>query len=186
MKIATAKLESLSPYSQSQRLRTPRDDKEPWDHYEDRVWQERMHVNDDGFVYIPPMCFKRSLETAAKFLRMRIPGKDRSEYGKHFLAGIIVSEGLVLPVKAKDADSEWLPLSGSGKKGGMDVNKRMPLFPEWSGEVTFYVLDDTITPDVFEKHLNEAGNFIGIGRFRPEKGGFYGRYKVLGVKWTES
>jgi hypothetical protein len=36
---------------------------------------------------------------------------------------------------------------------------------------------------VFAEHLREAGNFIGVGRFRPEKGGYYGRYKVNGIEW---
>jgi len=59
----------------------------------------------------------------------------------------------------------------------------MPVIPNWNGDVEYYVLDETITPDVFEKHLQEAGNFIGIGRFRPENGGFYGRYKVNKISW---
>ena len=48
----------------------------------------------------------------------------------------------------------------------------------------FYVLDDTITNDVFERMLQEAGNFIGVGSFRPRQNGFAGRFKVKAVKWS--
>jgi hypothetical protein len=142
-----------------------------------------MHVNEDGLVFIPPMAFKRSLESAAKFLRMRIEGKGTSEYGKHFVAGVLVPEGLVLPIKAEHVKCERLFLSSRGRQGHQDVEKLMPVIPEWKGEVSYYVLDETITKEVFLKHLQEAGNFIGIGRFRPQNGGFYGRYQVNDITW---
>ena len=50
----------------------------------------------------------------------------------------------------------------------------------------FYILDDTITEDVFKEHLEEAGKFIGIGRFRPRNNGFYGRFAVDKIEWSEA
>lgn len=183
MKIATVTLRSLGPYSQSRRVED-RKPKEEWNKYEQRIWRERLHCTDDGTVFIPPIAFKRSLETAARYLRERIKDKGRSEYGKHFLSGVIVKDALMLPLKRNDVEGEWLYLSGSGKKGGMDVLKCMPVIRDWTGQVVYYVLDDIIGCDVFEKHLKEAGSFIGLGRFRPEKGGYYGRYAVDDIQWV--
>ena len=53
-------------------------------------------------------------------------------------------------------------------------------------EVSYYILDDTITEPVFEQVIHESGNFIGIGRFRPENGGYYGRYVVDSITWQEA
>jgi len=47
--------------------------------------------------------------------------------------------------------------------------------------VTFYILDEIITKEVFERTLTMAGQFIGIGRFRPQNNGFYGRFEVVMV-----
>ena len=69
---------------------------------------------------------------------------------------------------------------GSGKR----VTKHFPVIQKWAGDVMFYVLDETITEDVFREHLEEAGRFIGIGRFRPRNNGFYGRFTVKSVKWN--
>lgn len=186
MKIAVATLRGISPYSQSRYHDTPELEKEGKDAHEMRTWANRLHVTDDGHVFIPPMSFKKALETAASFLRMRIPGKDRSEYGKHFKAGVLVTDGLVLPMRKDDVPGEVFFVSATGKKGGSRVKRKFPVIREWSGEVTFYILDDTITEDVFTKHLREAGNFIGIGRFRPENGGFYGRFTVEAVNWQDA
>ena len=91
---------------------------------------------------------------------------------------------LVLPIKKDEVEGEWLFVPSDGKPGGSTrVSKCFPLIHEWQGEVTWYVLDETITEDVFRRHLVEAGNFIGVGRFRPARGGFYGRFVTEDVKW---
>lgn len=184
MKIACVTLESLAPYSQSRMHNTPKNEKESYADYEERTWRERMHVNADGFVFIPPMAFKFSLQTAARFLRVKIPGKGNSEYGKHFIAGVIVPEGLMLSQTQDEVEGEWLHLDANGKRGsGTRVLRCMPCIPTWNGIVRYFVLDDTIGKEVFETHLSEAGSFIGVGRFRPENGGYYGRYKVAKIEW---
>jgi len=47
------------------------------------------------------------------------------------------------------------------------------------------IVNDTITEDVFTQHIQEAGKFVGIGQFRPENGGYFGRFTVESVKWIE-
>jgi len=186
MKTAVVLLESISPYSQSQAYTEPeKEDKESSDDYEKRTWRYRCHVNEEGNVFIPPMQFKESLATAAAFLQEKIKGKGSSTYTKHFKAGVLVTEGPELSIKfPDDVKGEWLFLNADGKKNGTTrVWRCMPVVAHWTAEVTYYVIDETITKDVFEHTLIESGNFIGIGRFRPEKGGFYGRYKVNGIKW---
>lgn len=184
MRTAIATLKSISPYSQSKAHFTEKQDKEGHDDYEKRTWRERMHVNEGGHVFIPPMCFKNGIAEVAKFLSVNIPGKGKATYTKHFEAGILVTEPLVLPAKKDDVDGEWYFVPSDGRRGGgKRVLKCFPVIPEWSGDVKFYVLDDTITPPVFEHHLKEMGQFIGIGRFRPRNNGFYGRFAVEKVKW---
>lgn len=184
MRIATATLRSIAPYSQSRFHDTPKLDKERPDDWEMRTWRERLSVGEDGRVFIPPMAFKKSAETAARFLGMQIKGRGKATYTKHFKAGVLVTEGLALPVKKDDVPGEVFFVPADGK-GGSRVKRKFPVIAEWSGDVMFYILDDTITPDVFEIHLREAGNFIGIGRFRPENGGFYGRFAVDRIEWSE-
>jgi hypothetical protein len=185
MRTAVATLESISPYSQSRYHNTPKLDRELPKDYEARIWRERLHTNGDGKVFIPAMTFKNCLDECAKYMSKQIPGKGKATYTKHFEAGVMVVDSLHLPFKKEDVQGEWLFLNSDGKRGGgTRVEKCYPVIPKWSGEVTFYVLDEIITPEVFLEHLNDAGNFIGIGRFRPRNRGFYGRFKVNGVKWS--
>lgn len=184
MKIATCHLESLSPYSQSKHHSTPKLDKELPKDYEARTWRERCHFTEEGQLFIPPTAFKNCLSEAAKYLSIQIPGKAKNTYTKHFEAGVMVTEPLLLPYQKEKIEGEWLFLNADGKRGsGKRVEKCYPKIPKWEGEVQFLILDETITEDPFKQHLEGAGSFIGIGRFRPRNNGFYGRFRVVSVKW---
>jgi hypothetical protein len=186
MKTALVEIESVSPYSQSRFHDTPKRDKELPDEHEQRTWRERCHTTEDGNIFIPPMAFKNSIQEAAKYLSLKVKGKGQATWTKHFEAGILVTDGLTLPEKKDDIAGEWFFMNADGKRGsGTRVKRCYPVVPKWSGKVTFYILDDQITEDIFRYHLEQAGNLIGIGRFRPRNGGFYGRFKVLSVKWVE-
>lgn len=185
MKTAKVKIKSISPYSQSRHYDDPKTAKELPKDYEARTWRGRMHTDKDGVVFIPPMAFKNCLSEAAKYLGIQIPGKGKSTYTKHFEAGVLVMDPLSLGIKADEVPGEWLFVPSDGVRGsGKRVDKCFPVIHEWEGEVTFYVLDETITEDVFLNHLTQAGQFIGIGRFRPRNNGFYGRFAVESVSWS--
>lgn len=186
MKIATVTLKSISPYSQSRHYTVPeREQKESHAEYEKRTWRERLHVDDKGFVFIPPMAFKNCLSEAAKFLSRKIPGKGKATYTKHFEAGVLVLEGLTLPVKKEEVAGQWLFVPSDGRRGsGSRVDKCFPVIPEWTGDVVFHVLDETISKEAFEEHIKEAGQFIGIGYFRPRNNGYWGRFLPQAIKWS--
>lgn len=179
MKTCIVTLESVSPYSQSRHHNTPKLEKEQAQDYEERTWRNRLNVNQDGFVFIPPMAFKNCLSEAAKYLGVQVSGKGKSTYTKHFVSGIMVMEPLVLPIKPEQVSVESYFVPSDGRRGGSKrVLKYFPVILAWKGEVLFHILDDTITENIFEYHLEQAGKFIGIGRFRPANNGYYGRFKI--------
>ena len=186
MKTAIANLRSVSPYSQSAFHQTPKLDKESADDYERRTWRERCHVIEDGHLFIPPMAFKNCLSEAAQFLSQKVRGKGQATWTKHFKAGVLVTDPLVLPIKKTDVPGEWLMMNANGKPGvGSRVPRCYPLIPRWSGGVTFSIIDNEITEAAFTEHLKQAGMLIGIGRFRPINRGFYGRFEVVSVEWMD-
>lgn len=176
---ATAHLKSGSPLSFSKYYNVPKKEQESPADYEIRTWRERLHYEASGEIFIPPMAFKKCIENVASYLSIKIKGKGNQTFSKKFKAATICSEKVMLGIQKDDVESEVLFVPSDGKPGGgCRVEKTFPLIHEWSGVVEFYILDNTITPKIFEHHLKEAGKFIGIGRFRPINGGFYGRFNV--------
>ena len=185
MKKVVATLKSVTPYSQSRHIMAEKLDKESHQDYEKRTWKERCHVDGEGAIFIPPLAFKNCLSEAAKYLSIQIPGRGKSTYTKHFEAGVSVMDPVPIGVKLADVQGEWLFVPANGqRKGTTRVLKCFPYIPEWAADVTFYVLDETITREVFAEHLDQAGKFIGIGRFRPRNNGYYGRFEVVDIKWN--
>jgi len=188
MKTAIAKLKSASPYSQSQQHFTPKIDngRELADAYEKRTWREKGHYGKDGHVIIPPMCFKNAIAEVAKFLGMQIPGKGKSTFTKHFEAGIIISDPIVLPETKDNVQSITLSQNSDGKRGsGSRVMRTFPIIPEWEGKLTILILDEILTEEVVKEHLVRAGQFIGIGRWRPRNNGLNGRFSVESFEWKD-
>ncbi len=186
MKIAECMLHSLSPYSQSRYYKTEKLPKELPGDFEERTWRERCHVREDGHIIIPPMAFANSLKEAAKYLSLPIPGKARQTFTKHFEAGVLVTDPLVLVPTKDTVQGEWFFVPSDGRRGGgRRVEKCFPVIPEWAGQVNFFILDDIITKDAFTQVLETSGSLIGIGRFRPRNLGYYGRFKVGKVNWIE-
>lgn len=186
MKVFTARLQSASSYSQSRFHDTPKLNKEGPDDYDLRTWPLKMHTTDDGFVFIPPEAFKFGLDATAKYLGLKIPGQRNKTWTQKFVSGVSVAEPLVLDLKAEDVKAEKIFVNADGVRGsGKRVFKWFPMIPEWEGDVRFYVFDETITRDPFVYHLKQFGAFIGIGRYRPQVGGWKGRFRVLDVKEEE-
>ena len=182
MVVCDAKLKSSSPYSQSRGVQSKPNEGELPDAFEERSWRERMHVMPNDEVFIPPMAVKNALSEVAKYLSESVPGKGKATYTKHFEAGLMVIDPILLGVKASDVQGERLFVPSDGRRGGgKRVWRTFPLIPEWSGTVKIYILDPVLTgkPEKVQDYLAYAGKFIGLGRFRPRNNGFYGRFEVV-------
>lgn len=185
MKTAIVHIEGVSPYQFSRYHGTETLDRERPDDYEKRTWREKAHFDDSGNVLIPPMCFKNSLTAAAKYLGMKIKGKRNNTYTKHFTAGVLVTEPLMVGLKKDQLDPLWLFVPSDGKRGGGSrVHKCFPIMKKWEGDVQYLILDEIITKEVFEEHVVTSGSLIGVGAFRPENNGYFGRFKATVKKWS--
>jgi hypothetical protein len=181
----TAKLSSTSPYSQSRFHNTPKNDGESPADWEQRTWKNRLHVIKNEVV-IPPMAFKNCLDGAAREMGRKIKGRGNKTWKKLFEAGIAVQQPVGLGITPDDVEGETLFLNADGKPGaGTRVERTYPRIETWIADVEFWVMNPEITKDVFCEHLNFAGLFIGIGRFRPENRGYYGRFEVGDITWEE-
>jgi hypothetical protein len=183
-------LKSVSPYSQSRAHEEPKLNKETADAHEQRTWRQKIHADEEGNVFIPSMSFKQAIDKTAKMLGMQIPGRGKSTYTKHFLGGCMLQSDVPIrdgksPIKKGDVPPIRIHCNADGVRGsGKRVWRTFPHFPVWAGTATFLILDDAITPEIFERHLVEAGKYVGIGRFRPENGGTNGRFEVTSFKWN--
>ena len=187
MLVATFTLVGISPYSQSRPIQSTRDANETHDEFDKRCWQEHCHVDDDGQVFIPPAAIKQCISDTAQYLSIKIPGKRNATYSKHFKSGIIVDpEPMKVGMHIDDVEVERLYLNADGKRGsGTRVWRHMPKINNWSIQVKVFIPDIEIGEKIFEKILVAAGQFTGLGRYRPQNGGWYGRFIIKDLEFTK-
>jgi hypothetical protein len=185
MRTATCHVVSIAPYSQSRAHEAPFLSGENADAYEQRTWKEKAHVTQDGFIFIPPAGAKLALTAGARMLGIKVPGKGRSTYTKFFESGVMCVDPIVLPVKKDDVACERIHAHSNGRRGsGSRVWRYFPIINAWEADMIFHLLADEITEPVFEQVIKQTGSFIGIGRFRPENQGSFGRFRVESIQWT--
>lgn len=180
------KIEGISPMLQSHAHMTPKKSKELADAYEERTWQEKAHTVD-GFVAIPTMAFKQSLDEVAQHLGLQIPGKGKSTYTKHFKRGVTgAGEYSLTNVPVSAITKKAIFCNSNGQRGGgTRVMRFFPAIVGWTADVEFMVVDDIITEEVLDEFLKQAGLLIGVGAFRVGNGGISGRFRPVSYKWTE-
>lgn len=190
MKTVTVRLRGVSPYSQSKFYVKELDQGESQDDNYRRTWRNHLHTDNKGNVIIPANSLKNCLSEAAKFLSISVPGKGKATYTKNFEAGVMVAKSATLGVHKDNVEHEALFLPSDGRRGGTKrVMKYYPIIQEWEAEAEFVVLDETVlqtsakdkSRTVFQEVLEGAGQFIGLGRFRPRNNGFYGRFEVVSI-----
>lgn len=147
----------------------------------------------------------KQMKKAAQAKEAKDPEADyeacfyRTETGGYGFPAIGVKSAMVsacrfLDMKMTEArgafhiDGEMLPLIGTPRPredmvrvgmGTADIRYR-PEFPEWKMPVSVKYNASVVSPEQVANLLNTAGFAIGIGEWRPERNGSYGRFHVGG------
>lgn len=187
---ARVTLTGTASYSQSKHHDVPSLKGESKEAYDDRTWREKLTVREiDGrrTVVIPSHGIHQALMSAAKYSKKQIPGQGKATWTAKFTSGLMFATEADLGVDPADALSERIYVNSDGIRGS---NKRVwrtfPIIPVgWTTTFDIHIIDPIITRDVFEEIFGIAGLYVGIGRFRPEKGGLNGRFTVDIDTWQD-
>lgn len=189
---ATFEIKGVAPLFYGKHVQEKKTDKETAEQHENRTWPKKVHVGDDGGLFIPPFALKNGLEAAAKWLNKKIPGEGKATFTKRFRCGVHAWDNILLSNGVSDRATmdciEPLQLfvpSDGVRGGGKRVNKIFPKLEEWGGTGTAVIFDDKIGESVFEDALTALGQYIGFGSMRVENGGSNGRFKVVSLSFEE-
>jgi len=136
---------------------------------------EKIYMNENK-PYIPSVYFRNCLIEAGK--QFKITGKGKSNYSKLIGATVDVVPAIILN------DNEFVPFRISAvnpmTKGRMIVTR--PKMDVWGCKFEVVLNDDVIDGVVIKDILEHAGRYVGIGDWRPDKKGMFGKFIVTSFK----
>lgn len=140
---------------------------------------KKAYTLPDGTLYIPgPNIFSCMIQ-AGKFHKV---GKSKLTTTRSSLlpAGVTLQE-IACPLDTKDfeVDSRSVVIPATGGR----VMAHRPRLDKWSVAFTLEVDDSMFDASLIREVLDDAGSKVGLGDFRPDRKGPFGRFKV--VEWVE-
>lgn len=136
------------------------------------------YVAKDGTFYFSAFSIPNAMGSAGtnhkatgtrKTLRFVVPSAVRMTTDA---ITILNGEG---PAKTFEVDSR--PVTIPSTKGR--IMRHRPRWDVWGATFEIELDADVLSPEMAHQLLNEAGQSIGIGDFRPEKRGPFGRFRVV-------
>lgn len=188
--VASLHISGISPLSQSRQHDDEKLKGESFGDYDLRTWRSKLNVSDINgkkTVILPAHGVQQCVAAAAKYSKRQIPGQGKATWTAKFTAGIALLSDPALNIDPMTVGSIVISANADGVRGsGKRVMRKFPQIPEWESKFDIHILDPIITEEVFREMVEIAGMFIGLGRFRPEKGGTNGRFKIVSLKWQDN
>lgn len=136
-----------------------------------------MYQDKEGNPIIPSEHIRGALIQSGGFIKAKVGNANRNM--KNIIAGMF----FVTPEEIK-LDSDWIIDKRSAVNHAVKgrVISIRPRWNEWKVNFILSVDNDTITEATIKQLLEYAGNYVGIGSFRPQHNGMFGRFDVTNFK----
>ena len=138
--------------------------------------EDKLYL-DDGKPYIPSVYFRNCLVEAGK--QFKISGQGKKNYSKLLGSTIEVNPGIIHIMPGS-----WTVFRISAvnpmTKGRMMVSR--PKFDKWRCQFEVLCNDENVELSVVKEILDHAGKYVGVGDWRPDKKGVYGKFMVTSFK----
>jgi len=144
---------------------------------EDALRAEFHSYSDEEGFFIPSEHIRGSLINAGAMVKSKV-GNSRKSMKNIVAAMFFIKEEKIRLPKEYEIDKR----SAVNRNIKARVICIRPKWKEWKGEFTLQVDNDTITKETVEQIIIYAGQYIGIGSFRPTNNGMFGRFELLSIK----
>lgn len=129
--------------------------------------------NGEGELVLPCIMFRQAIVNAGKGRKI---GKT---FATTLLKGTVFDpdrHALLVDPQTGELLSEYAIDERPVVIGKNRVLRARPRYEAWACDVALDYDEEAVTPDVLVEMLNIAGTSIGVGDYRPEKGGWFGRF----------
>ena len=131
-----------------------------------------LYLDDEKKPCVPSIYLIRSMMKAGA--NFKVEGKGKKTYKNYIGSGLLIIEPSLIPIKPSKYEVHEAYVVIQRNR----IKRFRPMFKKWSLEFDLYFDESIFTENILKEILSYAGAFEGIGDFRPNKGGCYGRFEV--------
>lgn len=139
--------------------------------------EDKLYLDEDKKVCLPAVYLKNCITEASK--QFKIIGKGKSTYSK-IVASTVDIEPFMIELKSGKYEIFRISAVNPMTRGRMMTER--PKFNKWSAEFEIIVNDPAVPVNVINEILEHAGKYVGIGDWRPEKKGMFGKFMITSFK----
>lgn len=137
---------------------------------------KKAYRDGDGNLFVPGPNLFSAIIVAGKFHKV---GKSKVTTSKSSLvpAGIAIMD-IVCPLNTKEfeVDSRSVVIPSTGGR----IMCHRPRLDEWRLSFNLEVDDSMFSPDFVRQLVEDAGRKVGLGDFRPDRKGPFGKFAIVG------
>ena len=137
------------------------------------------YIDANGNYFLPAEHFKQSFIKGGGMVKSKVGNARKSM--KNIVAGMWRIEEMELPLPKFDEVD--IRSAVNNKIKGRIIVKR-PRWNKWTASFHLLIDDDVkngVTIDMIEQIISNAGRYLGIGSYRPEHTGEFGRFQLESV-----
>ena len=131
----------------------------------------------DGKCYIPAEHFRAAMITAGTYVKGKVGAQTKSMKSTVAAMFSLEEERVFMP----DYD-EIDKRSAVNKNVKARVMVVRPKWSKWTPKFNLVVDNDSITEETVKQILIYAGQYVGVGSFRPTNNGMFGRFTIAKFK----
>jgi hypothetical protein len=140
--------------------------------------ENKVYRMDDGQIYIPSISFRSSVIAPRGGATAQRIGKSAA--GTIFSAGVMNADEFCRlyhpetskPIHDYEIDIRRVVVQKNG------ILRARPKIPEWGCDLPLEIDDNFLSIDDVLELLNRAGKIAGVGDYRPQSKGIFGRFKA--------
>jgi hypothetical protein len=134
------------------------------------------YKNEQGQYYMPSEHIRNCLIAAGSYVKAKVGGRSKSMKVIVAAMFMVTPEQIILP-----------PYDQIDKRSAVNKNVKArvitvrPKWSEWQVSFTLEVGENSVTIDTISSIFNNAGQYCGIGSFRPTNNGMFGRFELVSI-----
>ncbi len=138
--------------------------------------EDKLYIYKDK-PHIPSVYLKNCITEASK--QFKIIGKGKSTYSKIVASTVDIMPDMI-PLQADKYEVFRISAVNPMTKGRMMTER--PRYNKWKATFEIIVNDPAVPINVINEILEHGGKYVGIGDWRPDKKGMFGKFLISEFK----